>query len=108
MGADQTGLLVEAFPAAQLSHWGMKHDRYDSESQERCANRKELVASLSKLVEVSDDALKRKMEQTADALDAVLCAFAAIAVSKGRLAQSPEPSDEGQIAVHEEIEQQRS
>ena len=101
--ADELGLLVEAFPAAQLCHWGMKHDRYDGDKQERPTNRARLVASLSELIEIPDDAHRKKMKQSADALDAVLCAFAAIAVSTGTLAQLPVPSDEGQIAVHERI-----
>ncbi len=104
--ADEPGLLVEAFPAAQLCHWGMKHDRYDDASQERIANRARLVDSLSEFIEIPDDGLRAKMKQCADALDAVLCAFAAIAVSTGRLAQSPVPSDEGQIAVGERIDGQ--
>jgi len=105
--AGEPGLLVEAFPAAQLCHWGMKHEKYDGDGQERLTNRAKLVASLSELIEVPDDTLRKKMEQSADAFDAVLCAFAAIAVSASRLAQSPVPSDEGQIAIHERIEPKR-
>ena len=103
--ADEPGLLVEAFPAAQLCHWGMKHERYDGDSQERLTNRTKLVALLSELIEIPDDALREKMEQSADALDAVVCAFAAIAVSTGRLSQTLMGTidEEGQIAVHERI-----
>jgi len=106
--ADQTRLLVEAFPAAQLCHWGMKYERYDGDSHERLTNRARLVASVSELIEISDETHRKQMELSADALDAVLCAFAAIAVSTGTLAQSPVPSDEGQIAVRERIEAQAS
>ena len=43
------------------------------------------------------------MLDSADALDAVICAFAAIAVTDGRLLHSPEPiaQEEGWIAIHE-------
>jgi hypothetical protein len=107
--ANERGLLVEAFPAAQLCHWGMEFEGYDGDSPEALLKRATLVASLSKLIEIPDSSLRKKMEQSADALDAVLCAFAAIAVTTGTLAQLPVPPDapdEGQIAVHERIEGQ--
>jgi len=102
--ADERGLLVEAFPAAQLCHWGMKYQEYNGDSQDSLTNRKTLVDSLSEWIEIPDDAHRKTMEQSADALDAVVCAFAAIAVSTDRLAESPVPSDEGQIVVHERVE----
>jgi len=40
------------------------------------------------------------METSADALDAVVCVFAAFAVTAGKLAQQTTKSDEGQIAIH--------
>jgi predicted nuclease with RNAse H fold len=44
---------------------------------------------------------KQKLLDSADAIDAVLCAFAAKAVSEGELATQAEAfDDEGQIAVH--------
>jgi hypothetical protein len=48
-------------------------------------------------------ALRERMEASADALNAALCAFAAIAVTEGRLASAPaeDASEEGWIAVHE-------
>jgi len=103
--ADHDGLLIEAFPAAQLYHWGMKYQRYNGDKKESLKNRKALVAFLSELIEIPGR-LKERMEETADALDAVVCAFAAIAVSTGRLLHSPSTLDspsEGQIAVHDAI-----
>jgi len=100
--AGERGLLVEAFPAAQLCHWGMKFQKYDGEEPNACTIRKSLVDSLSEKIEIPEIALE-KMKRSADALDAVVCAFAAIAVSTGRVAPMPsstEPDDEGQIAVH--------
>jgi hypothetical protein len=101
----EPGLLVEAFPAAQLCHWGLKHQGYDGNKEGRQSNRERLVASVSKLVDIPDISLRKKMEQCADALDAVLCTFAAIAVSTNRLSRPAMPSDEGEIAVHEHIEE---
>jgi predicted nuclease with RNAse H fold len=44
---------------------------------------------------------KQKLLESADAIDAVLCAFTAKAVSQGELATQAETfDDEGQIAVH--------
>lgn len=104
--ASEPGLLVEAFPAAQLCHWGMEFEGYNGDSEKARLKRAKLVASLSELIEISDASLRKKIEESADALDAVLCAFAAIAVSTNRLSRSSMPSDEGEIAVHERIEGQ--
>jgi hypothetical protein len=42
------------------------------------------------------------MQDSADALDAVICGFAAIAVTRGTIAVPPMPIaiDEGWIAIH--------
>ncbi|MCI0355512.1 MAG: DUF429 domain-containing protein [Acidobacteria bacterium] len=101
--AHQTGLIIEAFPAAQLCHWGMKYEGYNGDSQESRSNRKTLVASLPEFVEIPEKD-RKKMKESADALDAVLCAFAAIAVSTGQLPAShseQDSPDEGRIAVHD-------
>jgi hypothetical protein len=73
----------------------MEFEGYNGDSPEALLKRVTLVASLSKLIEIPDGSLRKKMEQSADALDAVLCAFAAIAVSTGKLAQplDPKPFD---------------
>jgi len=104
--ADQTGLLIEAFPAAQLREWGMKYQGYNKDSQESLTNRKTIVAALSSLIEIPNKH-REQMEQSADALDAVVCAVAAIAVSTGRLSQTEIETvdEEGQIAVHERFPQ---
>ena len=101
--ANERGLLVEAFPAAQLCHWGMEFKGYNGDSAEALSKRSTLVDSLSDLIEIPDSSLRKKMGNSADALDAVLCAFAAIAVSTDRLSHLPVQSDEGQIAVHERV-----
>jgi len=102
--ACEPGLLVEAFPAAQLCHLGLKHEAYNGDKKGQQSNRNKLVASVSKIIEIPDGSLRKKMEQSADAFDAVLCAFAAIAVSNNRPSRPSMPSDEGEIAVHESIE----
>jgi hypothetical protein len=104
--SSEPGLLVEAFPAAQLCHWGMEFEGYNGDSPEALSKREKLVASISRLIEIPDGSLRKKMEQSADALDAVLCAFAAIAVSTAPLSRPSIPSDEGWIAVHERNESQ--
>ena len=100
------GLLVEAFPAAQLRHWGMDYRKYDGSKDEAVAIRANVVGLLLEKtkIQVADSSLIEKMRGSADALDAVLCAFAAIAVSTDRIvfsASSMAPDDEGQIAVHD-------
>jgi len=97
--SEQVGLLVEAFPAAQLCHWGMEFQKYADNNEMRV----KLVDSfLQKTkIEVADHSLEKKMKDCADALDAVICAFAAIAVSTGRERSTMLSADEGQIAVHE-------
>jgi hypothetical protein len=102
--ASEPGLLVEAFPAAQLCHWGIGFEGYNGDGPNALLKRAKLVASPSELIEIRDGSLRMKMERSADALDAVLCAFAAIAVSTNGLSRSSMPSDEGEIAVHERIE----
>jgi hypothetical protein len=100
---DPTGLLIEAFPAAQLRHWNLDFQGYNGNKAEAASRRKSLVASVSNWIEISDDSFRKEMERSADALDAVLCAFAAIAVTTNQLTQTPIPGEEGAIAVHEAI-----
>jgi hypothetical protein len=97
---DGPGLLAEAFPAAQLKYWKLPFQRYNDSDEVGTANRKTIVAFLeSRWLEIGE--FKRKLLESADAIDAVLCAFAAIAVSNGELATQAEAfDDEGQIAVH--------
>jgi predicted nuclease with RNAse H fold len=94
------GLLAEAFPAAQLKHWKLPFQRYNDQEGLGTANRKTIVAFLeSRWLEIGE--FKQKLLESADAIDAVLCAFAAKAVSQGELATQLEASDdEGQIAIH--------
>jgi predicted nuclease with RNAse H fold len=99
--SSKKGLLVEAFPAAQLRTWSMKFERYNGSSSERQEIREEIVDAVVKRVKVSLDFIK-KMRESADALDAVVCCFAAIAVTRDQVAcppQYPEACREGGISV---------
>ena len=94
------GLLAEAFPAAQLKHWNLPFQRYNDPDEVGAANRKMIVSFLEdRRLEIGE--FKPLLLSSADALDAVLCAFAAKAASNGQLATKAEANDaEGEIAVH--------
>lgn len=99
--ASSPGLLVEAFPAAQLRQWGLPHDRYNGPANLK--TRRQLIYQLKKRLTLPTRFCK-VMLASADALDAVICAFAARAVASGALASLPPndiPEDEGWIPVHE-------
>jgi predicted nuclease with RNAse H fold len=92
----QPGILGEAFPAAQLYQWGLPHRAYSKPSQTE--NREAIVRGLSARASI-DPVDERKLLDSPDALDAVIAAFAAIAISKGEVANFSKPSEEGFIAV---------
>lgn len=93
-------LLVEAFPAAQLKTWGLPHQKYNGSTPEAVLNREKILKELDARVEFGD--YRKVMAENADALDAVLAAFAAIAVTENQLPEDiPGISAvEGWIAVH--------
>jgi len=96
------GLLVEAFPAAQLKLWGCPFNRYNGNSPESEINRQEIFSRLANRVRI-DNNFKNLILSSADALDSVICAFAAIAASQGPIASEPEwaaAKTEGWISVH--------
>jgi predicted nuclease with RNAse H fold len=95
--------LVEAFPAAQLRMWGLPHQAYsDSKGKDRTVTRRAILAGLEsrglRLGRSDED----KCVASPDALDAVICLFAARAVAKGALVSQPglKSAREGHIAVH--------
>jgi hypothetical protein len=92
----QPGILGEAFPAAQLCQWGLPHRAYSKPSQ--IENRETIVKGLSTRASI-DPVDERKLLDSPDALDAAIAAFAAIAISKGEVANFTQPSEEGFIAV---------
>jgi hypothetical protein len=72
------GLLVEAFPAAQLKQWDLPHQGYNG--PEGAGTRAKLVEHLASRIDMSTHHA-RLMLASADALDAVLAVFAGVAVS---------------------------
>jgi predicted nuclease with RNAse H fold len=92
------GTVVEAFPAAQLYVWKLPRSKYDGDTGRR--NRDVIVDSLA--LRVALGAHVAVLRSSADATDAVVSAFAALAVSEGGLYESPSlrSRTEGWIAVH--------
>jgi hypothetical protein len=93
------GLLVEAFPAAQLRNWELPHVGYDG--LPGVTTRERIISDLVRRIDIPAVFLE-EMSRSADALDAVLSAFAAVGVSEGIVRSPPSefPRDEGWIAVH--------
>ena len=94
-------LLVEAFPAAQLRTWKLPHQRYTNREPHHAENRRIIVDVVARRVACRSDDLEL-LQGNADALDAVICCFAALAVTEGRLASArgDQGNGEGWIAVH--------
>jgi hypothetical protein len=97
--ASGQGMLAETFPAGQLRAWGLPFDRYGDAA---CAERRaEIVEAIRHRIDAQEECLQL-MRGSADALDAVLAAFGAMAAASGDLAMpppAPVPAD-GWIAVH--------
>jgi hypothetical protein len=94
------GLIVEAFPAAQLWSWKLPSQKYDG--FDGTIVRQEIVRALEARVNFGQ--FREVAEKTADALDAVISSFAAIAAFQD---EGGQPHDdratvarEGWIAVH--------
>ena len=98
--------LVEAFPAAQLRHWGLPYAQYNGLAGQAMENRRAIVADLTanRGLQVAKT-FQATLEADADALDAVLSSYAARAVLLNRLGVSLPPFEawrqEGWIAVHD-------
>jgi hypothetical protein len=92
------GLIVEAFPAAQLCSWKLPYQKYNR--PEGALERKKIVSGMEARLDFGP--FRWVAEESADALDAVISSFAAIAAHRNELA----PPDamtfdrEGWIAVH--------
>ena len=88
------GMLVEAFPAAQLRFWGLPHKGYGKPEQDGV--RAQILVGLAKHINISETHRISLMESP-DALDSVIASFAAMAaVRSPTLAQYPA---DGLIAV---------
>lgn len=98
----QKRLLVEAFPTAQLKIWGLPYFGYGDKGADAGNKRLEIISALHNRLTIPSH-LRDKMLSSADALDAVICAFAAIAVTEDKLAFEPDrefSALEGWISLH--------
>jgi Protein of unknown function (DUF429) len=96
-------VLVEAFPAAQLRHWERPYSRYNGKAVSARALRESTVAWLEQERGLHMAAQFRNLcFSSADALDAIICLYAAAAVANGKLAvtASTDADTEGLIAIH--------
>lgn len=92
------GMMLETFPMAQLKVWGLDYAGYDGETGK--VTRRGIVQGVAKRIEMPD-AIRKLCLDSADALDAVLCASIARAWSKGTLLDYGAPTHpiEGWIVV---------
>lgn len=110
---DAPGMLVEAFPAAQLRAWGMDPTNYGPPSKPAHKTEAHLAARRQRRADILAEVTRRAgvkiprahhdtMVEITDALDACLAAFGARAAATGALRLPPPPTwkQEGAIAVH--------
>lgn len=95
-------VLAEAFPTAQLRNWNLPYEGYNGRTSDTEAQRRRIIAGVVRRVPLDlPESIRSTMIASADALDSVLCALAARAVSADALAEPPETgSMEGWMAVH--------
>ena len=94
--------MIEAFPAAQLRHWGLPYVKYNGEDAAAETQRDVIIKGLQLHgLQLENDHYEACLK-SADALDSVICLFAAAAVANGELAVELDPATvvEGHIAVH--------
>ncbi len=97
-----SGLLVESFPAGQLHYWNLPHVGYDGPDGKGA--RATILDAILPRIQIPGD-LRALCQDSADALDAVLCLVSAKAAVDG-LAVVDDPTAaerEGWIAVHPRI-----
>jgi len=94
------GLIVEAFPMAQLFQWGLPFTGYSGNDPAQTATRASIISGIQ--IHVNTTQFNTILQTNADALDAVVAGLAAIAVKRGNLCSAPGPLStmEGWIAVH--------
>lgn len=103
---DRPRLLVEAFPAAQLAAWRLHAIGYNGDAPSARTARQLIIAKLEDIIHLAN--FRWALENSADSLDAVLCAFAAIAITEGRMPgneieawrSTREAAEEGWIVTH--------
>jgi hypothetical protein len=94
-------VLVEAFPAAQLCRWGLPFIQYNGREHAATMNRRSILLGMEERGLVIDQQARLSCEASPDALDAVVCMFAASAVADEQVAVAPGKlaKTEGHIAV---------
>jgi predicted nuclease with RNAse H fold len=99
--ADTSGIVAEAFPAAQLKTWNLPHQRYNGNDPVAAANRRKILKAVSMRCAWPAN-LHGLMLASADALDALLCGLAAFSVSAREVSEegASDKKAEGRIAVH--------
>jgi hypothetical protein len=77
----EQGLIAEAFPTAQLQSWKLPYEKYDGPrgTEVRC----QIICGLESQSRINFGRFRPAVEQSADALDAVIASFAAIAAHQG-------------------------
>jgi hypothetical protein len=94
----QHGVLCEAFPAAQLRHWGLPHQGYSQSTAGQV--REVIVEKLQGRINVSQ-AHRCILIRNPDALDALISVFAAVAVANNAVVGFYAPLTDGVISVAE-------
>jgi hypothetical protein len=97
---DAPGMLVEAFPAAQLRAWDLPNTGYGLPEEKPV--RAKIVAALEERGLMIEPGYRKQMMTSPDALDAVIAAFGGRAAANRQLKHSRPESWrlEGAIAVH--------
>jgi predicted nuclease with RNAse H fold len=99
--ANSGRVLAETFPAAQLRTWDLPWFGYNGSAADAGRQRRTIVKALATRLAIPRT-LELKLLASADALDSVLCALAARALSVDALAEPPGAASaaEGWIVVH--------
>ena len=92
-------LLVESFPAGQLCQWNLPYKGYHGPKGR--ATRSTILEAIAPCIQIPDP-LYTRCQESEDALDSVLCLFAAIAATDNMapMEDSAAAEHEGWIAVH--------
>jgi Protein of unknown function (DUF429) len=96
------GLIAEAFPAAQLQSWKLPYEKYDGPMGIEV--RRQIICGLESQSRIDFGRFRPALEEYADALDAVIASFAAMAAHNGQatypIADKSTVLLEGWIAIH--------
>jgi hypothetical protein len=97
---DAKGLLVEAFPMAQLKQWELPYNGYGKQNGDGKLARQKILDGIRGKITLGG--FEDVLVSTADALDSMLCVFAGVAVKSAHVAVPPGDVAllEGRISVH--------